>query len=137
VIEEIHGPRMVAARGWLGSTLTSPASGFVRQMLAELPEAELAPVIRALPLTAHTPRTIRSPEQLLAEITKIRRDGHHVIIDEYEEGLAGVGVPVKPDGVLVAMLAVGVPTVRFDETLRNRALTELHNAAQQLERRFQ
>jgi IclR family acetate operon transcriptional repressor len=132
VIEELPGPRIVSARGWIGNSLTSPASGFVRQVLAELPEPELARVAASLELTALTPKTITTAAELLDAIAQIRRDDFNVVIDEYEDGLAGVGVPVRRGRALVAMLSVYMPTARFDKGMRGRALSLLRTAAEQL-----
>jgi DNA-binding IclR family transcriptional regulator len=132
VIEELPGPRIVSARGWIDSSLTSPASGFVRQLLAELPEPELPRVVASLELTALTPKTITTATELLDAIAQIRRDDFNVVIDEYEDGLAGLGVPVRRGDELVAMLSVYMPTSRFDEGMRSRALSLLRTAAEQL-----
>jgi DNA-binding IclR family transcriptional regulator len=132
VIEELSGPRIVSARGWIDSSLTSPASGFVRQVLAELPEPELARVLASLELTALTPKTITTAGELLDAIAQVRRDDFNIVIDEYEDGLAGLGVPVRRGGALVAMLSVYMPTARFDEQMRGRALALLRTAAAQL-----
>lgn len=133
VILEIPGPRIISAHGWNNQTLTSPASGSVRQVLAELPADELARVVQSLELTARTPHTITTPEELITAIAQIRQQGHSVTIDQYEDGLAGLGVPIRHGDTLIAMLAVYLPTTRFNEAMHTRALSLLKAAATELE----
>ncbi|NKS90120.1 hypothetical protein GS831_14730 [Rhodococcus hoagii] len=54
-------------------------------------------------------------------------------MDEFEVGLAAVGVPVRDyRGVLVASLGVSGPTFRLEPKI-DRAVTDLKEAAQELE----
>lgn len=132
IIDEAHGPRILSARGWIGQVVTSPASGFVRHMLAELPQAELDHVLSSLEFTVLTPQTICTPEGLRQAISKIQQHGYSLIVDEYERGLSGMGISIRQQGVLVAMIAIYMPTARLDETARTRSLTLLTDAAQRL-----
>jgi DNA-binding IclR family transcriptional regulator len=132
VIDEVQGSRIVGAKGWIGRSLRSPASGFVRQLLADLPETELARVVASLELTALTPRTIVTRKGLLEAVAEIRRDGHTVVVDQYELGLAGIGVPVRRGDELVAMISIYMPTSRLDDSMRTRALALLRGAAEEV-----
>lgn len=133
VLDAVEGPRLTSARASGEDTiLITPASGFVRLLLAELPESELERVLGSLPFEPLTPSTIVSAAELLPVIEQIRRDGYSVVIDEYELGLAGIGVPVRRNGTLVAMLAVYLPTARFDAAARVGSLSLLRQAAAKL-----
>jgi DNA-binding IclR family transcriptional regulator len=133
VIDEVEAPRVLTARGWLGQVVTTPASGFVRQLLAELPGAELDRVVRSLEFTRLTPHTITTSGELLKAIAKIKQQDYSIVVEEYELGLSGVGVPIRQQGALVAMIAVYMPTARFTKSTRSKLLTLLKDAAQQLE----
>jgi IclR family transcriptional regulator, pca regulon regulatory protein len=132
VVAEAEGPRMVGVGSWLGRTLEDPASGFVRLRLATLEPAERRDAVAALPFTPHTPTTIRTPRALLAALEAIDRAGHAEVVDEFEQGLAGLAVPLREHGRLAAMLAVYLPTARLDDAMRERALAGLRRAAQSL-----
>jgi IclR family transcriptional regulator, pca regulon regulatory protein len=132
VVAEAEGPRMVGVGSWLGRTLEDPASGFVRLRLATLEPAERRDAVAALPFTPHTPTTIRTPRALLAALEAIARAGHAEVVDEFEQGLAGLAVPLREHGRLAAMLAVYLPTARLDDAMRERALAGLRRAAQSL-----
>jgi len=132
VVAEAEGPRMVGVGSWLGRTLADPASGFVRLRLAALEPEARRRAIAGLRFVPHTASTIRSTRPLLAAVERIARDGHAEIVDEFEQGLAGLAVPLREDGRLVAMLAVYLPTARLDDAMRARALGALLRAAQSL-----
>jgi IclR family pca regulon transcriptional regulator len=132
VVAEAVGPRMVGVGSWLGRTLTDPASGFVRLRLAALEPEARRRAVAELRFVPHTASTIRSTRPLLAALERIARDGHAEVVDEFEQGLAGLAVPLREDGRLVAMLAVYLPTARLDDAMRARALGALQRAAQSL-----
>jgi IclR family transcriptional regulator, acetate operon repressor len=62
------------------------------------------------PLEPLTPLTIVDPEQLAAEIARVRRDGYATAVDELETGLSGLAAPVA-DGM--AALSISGPTLRL------------------------
>jgi len=132
VAAEAAGPRMVGVGSWLGRTLEDPASGFVRLRLAALAPAARRRELAGLRFNPHTTSTIRAARPLLAALEEIARAGHAEVVDEFEQGLAGLAVPLEVDGRLAAMLAVYLPTARLDDAMRTRALASLRRAAQSL-----
>jgi IclR family acetate operon transcriptional repressor len=132
VVEELQAPRVIAARGWNNETLTTPASGFVRLLLAELPPDELRALVPSLHFTAWTEKTITTPEGLLQAVETCRRDGYSAVVDELEDGLAGMAVPVRTDGALVAMIAIYMPTTRFSRATQQETLKLLRATSVQL-----
>jgi DNA-binding IclR family transcriptional regulator len=132
VVAEAVGPRMVGVGSWLGRTLEDPASGFVRLRLAALEPDARGRAVAGLRFVPHTASTIGSAPPLLAAIERIARAGHAEVVDEFEQGLAGLAVPLREDGRLTAMLAVYLPTARLDDAMRERALSALRRAAQSL-----
>jgi IclR family transcriptional regulator, pca regulon regulatory protein len=129
VVAEAAGPRMVGVGSWLGRTLEDPASGFVRLRLAALAPADRRRAVAGLRFVAHTESTIRSARPLLAGVDEIARAGYAEVVDQFEQGLAGIAVPLHEGG---AMLAVYLPTARLDAAMRARALDGLRRAAQSL-----
>ena len=85
-----------------------------------------------LRLVAHTGSTIRSRRALLAELDRIAQAGHTEVVDEYEQGLAGLAVPIRRRDQIVGLLAVYLPTSRLDAAMRERALEALRATAQSL-----
>lgn len=77
-----------------GSRLPAYCTSMGRVLLAALPEEEAAAVLNAAPLIARTPRTLTSPDAVLAELRKVRAQGHAVIDQEVELGLISIAVPI-------------------------------------------
>jgi DNA-binding IclR family transcriptional regulator len=132
VVAEAAGPRMVGVGSWLGRMLTDPASGFVRMRLAALDRPARERAVADLPLVAHTGSTIRSRRALLAELDRIARADHAEVVDEFEQGLAGIAVPLRLHEEIVGFLAVYLPTTRLDAAMRQRAHAALRATAQSL-----
>jgi DNA-binding IclR family transcriptional regulator len=132
VVAEVEGPRMVGVGSWLGRTLEDPASGFVRLRLAALEPAARRRAVAGLRFAAHTASTIRAARPLLAAVEEIAARGYAEVVDEFEQGLAGIAVPLHEEGRLTAMLAVYLPTARLDDAMRARTLAGLRRSAQSL-----
>lgn len=77
-----------------GMRLPAFVSSMGRMLLAALPDRELKARLDASDLRAHTPRTIWRRTAISEEIRKCRRQGYAVVIDELEEGLSAVAVPI-------------------------------------------
>ncbi|NWL34226.1 hypothetical protein DM791_15155 [Paenarthrobacter nitroguajacolicus] len=133
VIDEVRGRKLVGVFDpWAGETISSSASGFVRLLLAELPEAESDKIISRMDLVHHTSGTTADRALLSQVIADIRKRGYVVVVDELEEGLAGLGYPVRNEGQLVAMLAIYLPTARFTPELQAKSLAVLERGAREL-----
>ena len=132
VVAEAVGPRMVGVGSWLGRTLTDPASGFVRMRLAALDRPARQRAVAELQLVAHTGSTIRSRRALLVELDRIAQADHAEVVDEYEQGLAGIAVALRRREGIVGLLAVYLPTTRLDAAMRQRALQALRATGQSL-----
>lgn len=133
IIREHEGPQLVGVRStWAERTITDPASGFVRMLLAEMTPEVLHQAVTQVNLIAHTPATKATPQELLQEVERIQTEGHSFVIDELEVGLSGVAVPVRSAGVMFAMLSIYLPTARLTDEFFHRALDALHDAAKRL-----
>lgn len=88
------------------------ASG--KLLLACLPAAEKARLVRLMALEPFTDRTIVDRQVLAAELERIAAAGYAVDNEEYVLGVACVAVPVRrPDGEVVASIAVQGATARL------------------------
>jgi IclR family transcriptional regulator, pca regulon regulatory protein len=132
VVAEVEGPRMVGVGSWLGRTLEDPASGFVRLRLAAMEPAARRRAAAGLRFTPHTASTILGTRALFAALEEIASRGYAEVVDEFEDGLAGIAVPLREEGRLTAMLAVYLPTARLDDAMRAKALAALRRSAQSL-----
>ncbi|WP_114964808.1 IclR family transcriptional regulator [Alkalilacustris brevis] len=92
-----------------GSRLPAYCTSMGRVLLAALPEEDVRTILGPSPLPARTPRTITDPEAVMAELDRVRAQGHAVIDQEVEIGLRSLAVPVlNARGQVVAALNVGL-----------------------------
>lgn len=126
----LHTPGISLA----GMRLPAYVSSMGRVLLAALPDAELRARLDASDLKAYTPRTVRRRNALEDEIRKCRRQGYSLIIDELEEGLSAVAVPIIDAGgrTIAAMnIACNSAAVKRQELVGN-ILPELRQAVSRL-----
>ncbi len=126
----LHTPGVSLA----GMRLPAYVSSMGRVLLAALPGAELKALLDGCDLKAHTSRTIWRRAALEDEIRKCRRQGYSLIIDELEEGLSAVAVPIIDGGgrTIAAMnIACNSGVVKRQE-LVSQILPELRQAVSRL-----
>lgn len=83
---------------------------------AFLPPLQLDELISELQLVRHTTRTITTPVRLREELARIRKRGFALDDEEAEEGLRGIGAPVRnSSGVVVASMSIAGPVFRIQK----------------------
>lgn len=117
-----------------GSRLPAHCTSMGRVLLAALPEAEARALLGPGPLPARTKRTLTDPEAVLAELARVRAQGHAVNDQEIEIGLRSIAVPVlNARGQVVAALNVGLSAARAEAAeLSARFLPQLLRAQAEL-----
>ena len=91
-----------------GSRLPAYCASMGRVLLAALPETEAREILGRSDLKANTPLTRTDPEELVAELRRVRDEGYAVIDQELELGLCSIAVPVANDrGQVLAALNIG------------------------------
>ena len=134
IVRQLDSPYMLGLTNWVGRPFPVHASSSGKLALALGGPA----VRRRLPATLerHGSRTITDPAALEVEVARVRERGYAESVDELEEGLAAISVPVFLDGELIASVNASGPTVRFGDAARGRALPPLRKAAADVERRL-
>lgn len=105
-----------------GSRLPAHCTSMGRVLLAALPEAEARAIIEASDLTPRTPRARTAPDEIMAEIAHVRRQGYALIDQEVELGLRALAVPLENgQHRTVAALNIGLPAIQetADEIVRD------------------
>ncbi|HMM09080.1 MAG TPA: IclR family transcriptional regulator [Paracoccus solventivorans] len=117
-----------------GSRLPAHCTSMGRVLLAALPEAEACALLGPGPLPARTARTLTDPDAVLAELARVRAQGHAVNDQEIEIGLRSIAVPVlNARGQVVAALNVGLSAARAEAAeLPVRFLPQLQRAQAEL-----
>ncbi|WUJ73465.1 helix-turn-helix domain-containing protein [Kribbella soli] len=124
---------MTVALG-VGARLPAYPTSMGRVLLAGLPEDELTSYLDSLQAEALTQRTVTSPENLRATITRARTDGYALVDQELEQGLRSIAAPIhNARGRVIAALNVSAHASRSTPTsLRTEALPHLQQAAAQI-----
>jgi IclR family transcriptional regulator, KDG regulon repressor len=84
-------------------------------LLAGMGDPELSAVAERLDLAPFTPKTLRTPQALAAEVSEIRKRGYAMDDEEHEAGIHCVAMPVRDHaGATVAAMSVSWPTFRYE-----------------------
>jgi IclR family acetate operon transcriptional repressor len=112
-IDEVVGPTGVTLGSNVGVALPLHATAAGKCFLAWMAEAERTALLDRDRLQSVTGRTITHPDQLLAELERVRQRGYATNDEETEPGVRYAAAPVfGPDGEMVAAVALGAPILR-------------------------
>jgi DNA-binding IclR family transcriptional regulator len=135
VVDQLPGIHRLVAVTAIGSSLPLHASGSGKALLAQLPAHELASLRKRYRLVQFTKNTIRSWEELDAELAQIRREGIAYDKEECFPGIRCVAKAVSgPNGEMGAV-SIPVPGERFESTKENLAQI-LRRRCATIQRRF-
>ncbi|HEX8012633.1 MAG TPA: IclR family transcriptional regulator C-terminal domain-containing protein [Casimicrobiaceae bacterium] len=118
----------------IGSRLPAYCTSMGRMLLAGLSEPELQAYLSRVKLTRLTSRTVATPEELVAVLKAVRRNGYALVDQELEIGLRSIAVPVADrEGRALAALNVGTQSSRVSVAeMESRFLPPLRAAAHEL-----
>ena len=118
----------------VGTRLPAYCTSMGRVLLAHLPPKELTGFLARVKMTAFTPRTVTSRENLRQILEGVRRAGHALVDQELEIGLRSIAVPVRDTmGNVTAAINVGTQAARVDRRdMEARLLPALQEVADEL-----
>ena len=112
-LEVLESPQPVKISAAAGRHLPAYCTASGKAYLAYAGEAEFETVVRG-GLQAHTPHTVRDPEQLQEDLRLTRERGYSVSQEEYEKGISAVAAPViDTNNRPVAVIAIAGPSYRL------------------------
>lgn len=107
-------------------------------ILAHLPEERRDEIVHGSELSERTDRTITDPEDLEAELSRVRDDDHAVDWDQQVVGMGMAAVPIFVEGEVLGVLTVVGPTERFkDESYRKQILQKLQESVDSVKINYQ
>jgi DNA-binding IclR family transcriptional regulator len=116
-----------------GSRVPMHCTASGKLLLAFLPAAHRARILKNLDLSPFTPNTIVAPGAFEAELTAIAAQGYSLDREEFLLGLTAIAVPVRDaDGVVVAAIACHAPGVRFSLDRAVECLPTFREAADRM-----
>ncbi|ABX85377.1 DNA-binding transcriptional regulator KdgR [Yersinia pestis] len=129
-IDSMYNLRMHSRIG-RRNPLHSTAIGKV--LLAWRDRGEVEEILSHIEFTRNTKYTLDSTAALLPVLDKVREQGFGEDIEEQEEGLRCIAVPVFDRfGVVIAGLSISFPTLRFAEDRKSDYVKSLHCAARNI-----
>ncbi|HWM34036.1 MAG TPA: IclR family transcriptional regulator [Pseudolysinimonas sp.] len=132
-LSRASGARAIPTLARVGVRHPVHATGVGRAILAALPDAAAAPLLRG-PLAQITPFTITDPTRLRAEVEATRRRGYALTRQEMTLGNASLALPLAPRaGLPPAAIGVVTHLASADE---QRLLPLLRRAAEAIEERL-
>ncbi|MDY7079741.1 MAG: IclR family transcriptional regulator [Chloroflexota bacterium] len=129
-VETSHPVRMTLTVG----TRRCPHAGASSKILmAYLPQEEIQAIIQGRGLPQLCANTITDPDDLAAELARIRERGYAESHEETDLGAWGVATPIHGrGGGVVAAIGVAGPRSRFTGDLVQRYVASCHQAAQRI-----
>lgn len=132
-IAKVEGSQRLQLVSQVGSRLPAYATALGKVLLAHLDESDLRARLQGAELEAFTSSTLADEDALLAELDRIREQGHGIDRAEYTPGVFCLAVPVRDhrDRVVAAM-SCSVPEVRLSPGHRARMVETLGEQARAL-----
>lgn len=125
-VEQVESHRILRSIVPVGSRIPAHTSGGGKALLAELPEQAAIRLFQGHPFYSYTDRSIRSIDELIAELAEVRRRGYAVDDEEYEPGVRCVGAVIRDHlGKAVAALTITGPTARMPDSFVHSELAGL------------
>ena len=107
-----------------------------RAILAYLPLVEFDKILR-FPLLKLTEKTVISRQDLLTQLSQVRKKGFAVAAEELEQGYVAIGAPVvNHNGSVIAAISLGGPTTRMTVDRFSEYGTEVRAAGERISHRL-
>lgn len=134
-LERVHDMRGIEVHWWpVGGSLPFNCGGAPKLLLSYRPEAEIARMLKR-PMVAATPKSITDPAKLRAILTKIRKQGWVLGVDDVAIGLSALAVPVRDgEGEIACAVSVAGLTPQLVSRGKPLHLDRMLAAAAELER---
>jgi DNA-binding IclR family transcriptional regulator len=130
-VHKVDSPNPIRAYSQIGGRAPIHCVATGKAMLAFKNRESILWSVRHL--QAHTEHTITSPDAMLIETERIRRQGYALNAGEWREGVHGVGVPIfDGTGQVIAAIGLSGPKDRFTPEHIEECVDLLKQAAQDI-----
>ena len=115
-LDKVEGPHALRMPSRVGRHIPTYCTSLGKAMLSCLDEQAVRAILRKQALTAYTTHTVKSIEQLLADVRAVHKRGYAVDNEEIEIGLRCVGAPIRDHtGGMVGAISTAAPSARLAE----------------------
>ncbi|MCD6346247.1 MAG: IclR family transcriptional regulator, partial [Bacteroidales bacterium] len=116
----VNSPRGYIFANIIGMTASAYSTGLGKALMAFQPKEVIENYLRTTTFKKYTPHTITDPKEIRENLRRVRERGYSFDIQESNEGVSCVGVPVFCDSDLpLCAISISVPHSKF---LKNKNL---------------
>jgi len=134
-IEKVEAPGFFKVNTWVGRRMFLHSTSVGKCLLAWLPKPEVETLLRQQGMKKRTPKTISSLPKLLADLERVRDQGHAIDDEENSLGARCVGAPIfDAMGTVTASLGVSGTLTQMDEANLPRIMDALKETARRISR---
>jgi DNA-binding IclR family transcriptional regulator len=134
-LDQVAGPSALQPHNWVGQHIPLHATSNGKVLLSGLDAAGLDAALGAL--ATYTPHTITDRDAFVAELDRVREEGHAVAVDELEVGLTAVAAPLRnAHGDVVASISVSGPSFRLTSDRLPEVVRLVGEAAREISHRL-
>lgn len=134
-IAKKDSPQLIRLMSSVGKQLPLYCTGLGRALLAYKSEEEIRSLFPEV-LTAYTPHTIATINDLLKELELTRQRGYAVEHEETNLMVNCIAVSLDYNNAPIAALSISIPTFRISESKEKEAVQILWEAKQRIETHF-
>ena len=136
-LDVIESPQRVKLAAAVGQRLPAFSTASGKAILMSLPETVVRQIL-ASGMELYTHATLRSPEDVLENLRNARQQGFALSLEEYEEGISAVAVPIlDPAGQPLAAMAVAGPAFRLPRERMNQIGPQILAVAGEFSKEFE
>lgn len=137
VVDRTLGENTLQVAASIGVLLPLHIGAVPKLLLAFLPASQQEHLIQEMELTAYTPYTITSKDQLRSVLAQIRQNGYAVDDQEYEMGVYAFGAPIYDNSDhVIAGISITTPASRYTPERRIHLINRVVATAQQISTRL-
>lgn len=129
-IDKIESLRTIRIISKVGARLPMYCTGVGKAMLAFMSEEYIKKYLEEKELKPYTANTITDAQKLKSELEIIKKRGYALDLEEIEEGLKCIAVPIiDKNGKVFAAISVSGASARINDEIINRIVPEIKNVA--------
>ena len=127
-LAKVNSPQAIRMYSMTGRRLPAYSTALGKALLRDFTPAHLS-ALYPEGLKAVTPNTITDLGTLYGQLLEIRAGGFAYEVEESNENIRCIAIPICTDGRVSAAMSVSIPVFRYSEELRRKAEALLKEAA--------
>jgi len=132
-IEKVETSHPVRLTLDVGTSHPPHAGASSKILMAYLPAEDIQAIIHDKELPKVCTNTITDPDELMAELARIRERGYAESFEETDPGACGVATPINgQNSDVVAAIGIVGPSLRFTDELARQCVALCRDAAQRI-----